>query len=934
MVRFQFPSIQFLFVLFIFIPLTVTYAQGSGFSESFDDATLPGWDHSEGVVVVDGVLRIEPGNFVTRPGEWDDYTLTTRVRGIGNGALVIGFRSGPQGVYHLSMEAQGLVLQREAKGQVSAVASADIVFESETWYQLGIEVRAGEIRVSLSDSIVLEYTDPEPIPSGGMGFETLGDMSAEIDQVSLMPLEVGETQGTDTTSEVAPSTESTQPSTTDQQNLTWIRTGGPPGGTGYDIRYSFDDYSTWYVTDAQGGVHISTDNGITWQASNTGIPGQSGPTSDAIGVFCLTVDPHNPQIVWAGTIGTGHVYRSIDGGRTWEERDDGIMKKYDQLSFRGITIDPRSSDIVYAMAETTSEEFGGPITWKSGTGGIIYKTTDAGANWNVIWEGAMPSSLARYMWIDPRNPDVLYVSTGIFDRGAVGDGESPDDPFGGLGILKSTDGGQTWRILNQENGLRHLYIGSLFMHPENPDILLAAAGHLIEPDTISYIERLQNEDQPSPMGIYRTTDGGENWTQTLSGFEVFSSVEICPSNSDIVYAGSPESIYRSEDSGLTWSTISSPWGPPGISVGFPIDMQCDPLDPDRIFVNNYGGGNFLSDDGGLTWKQASQGYTGEQVFSVSIDPYHPARVYAAGFGGLWRSDDSGSTWVGIQQRVDDMTVSGQTISADPSNSNHVLTAKHEIFESMDGGENWTMRWSMEQLRNQGISDESLFPATPVIVFAPSDSSTVYIGFGHENCLLYHEGNCDDTRIGILVSHDGGESWQQITDEQVKINNVLGLEVDPNDANLVYAATETGLFKSLDGGKNWTELSGLQVNTPIQSVAINHANTQYILVSVDRDGIYLSEDGGAIWQHSSAGLEPNGSIHDIVFDPIDPQVVYASDYYSGVYRSMDGGSIWTKINNGVRSRAVRALAISSDGKHLYVGTNEDGVLRLDLNGQPP
>jgi len=164
-------------------------------------------------------------------------------------------------------------------------------------------------------------------------------------------------------------------------DLHWIRLGGPPGGTGYDIRYNFDNPNIWYVTDAHGGVHISTDNGVTWQASNSGIPGQSGTTGDAIGVFCLTVDPNNPQIIWAGTIDSGHIFRSIDGGLTWEERDNGISIKYDLLTFRGITVDPYSSDIVYVMAETTSESATeqGQGTWKSGTGGIVYKTTDSGA---------------------------------------------------------------------------------------------------------------------------------------------------------------------------------------------------------------------------------------------------------------------------------------------------------------------------------------------------------------------------------------------------------------------------------------------------------------------------------------------------------------------------------------------------------------------------
>ncbi len=719
-------------------------------------------------------------------------------------------------------------------------------------------------------------------------------------------------------------------------DLRWVRLGGPPGGTGYDIRYNFANSDIWYVTDAQGGVHISYDDGVTWQASNTGIPGQSGPTGDAIGVFCLTVDPHDPQIVWAGTIDTGHLFRSTDGGATWEERDNGISIKYDMMSFRGITVDPTSSDIVYAMAETTSESATeqGQGTWKSGTGGIVYKTTDAGANWSIIWEGAMPSSLARYLWIDPRDTDVLYVSTGIFDRGAVGDNDSVDDPFGGLGILKTTDGGQTWEILDQDNGLRHLYIGSLFMHPDNPDILLAAAGHLHEPDTLPYLQALENDGTPGPMGIYRTTDGGQTWTQTLESFEVFCSVEMCPSDPNIVYASSDNSMYRSADAGITWTLIASPWGPPSVAVGFPIDMQCDPEDVNRVFVNNYAGGNFLSEDGGKTWINASQGYTGAQIFGLSIAPSEPSKVYVADFGGLWRSDNGGVTWNGLHNPPEGLnSLPSQGIAVDPTNSDHVLAAKLEIVETTDGGANWHIRWSMQNLIDQGASQDLIKPGAPVIVFAPSDVSTVYIGYGHENCLLYHENECTSTPLGILISKDGGTTWNLSEDNQISQLNIFGIAVDYNDASHVYAATEAGLYESADSGENWTIISGTLESRQIHAVAINPSDPQEIFVSVHRDGIYRSSDGGASWQHRIAGLEANSSIHNIVFDPTNPDNLFASDLYSGVYRSTDGGDIWIKINEGLQSRAARSLAISADGQHLYLGTNEDGVQRLDVSGNP-
>ena len=251
--------------------------------------------------------------------------------------------------------------------------------------------------------------------------------------------------------------------------LRWVRLGGPPGGLGYDIRHDFGDPDRWFVTDAFAGVHRSVDDGRTWQPANIGIPAQAGATGDAIPAFSLTVDPHDPRILWAGSQNTGHIYRSTDSGASWVERDDGVTIKYDQLTFRGFTVDPRTSDIVYAMAETTSEKGGvGQAIWGAGTGGMVYRTTDAGKHWDAIWDGGMPSSLARYLWVDPENPDRLFVSTGLFDRGAVGEGDMATNPLGGLGILRSTDRGATWTVLGEAQGLRSLYIGSLFMDPENP----------------------------------------------------------------------------------------------------------------------------------------------------------------------------------------------------------------------------------------------------------------------------------------------------------------------------------------------------------------------------------------------------------------------------------------------------------------------------------
>ena len=147
---------------------------------------------------------------------------------------------------------------------------------------------------------------------------------------------------------------------------------------------------------------------------------------------------------------------------------------------------------------------------------------------------------------------------------------------------------------------------------------------------ISLLAGTGNNQYYTGGGTYITTDGGANWSQVLSDYTI-TSVEFAQSNPSIAYAGSDRFIYRSEDGGSTWKKVSGSesdgWGSPGVRGGFPIDFQVDPRDPDRIFINAYGGGNFLSEDGGKTWVDASRGYTGSMVRAIAVDPNQPGRVW-------------------------------------------------------------------------------------------------------------------------------------------------------------------------------------------------------------------------------------------------------------------------------------------------------------------
>ena len=115
------------------------------------------------------------------------------------------------------------------------------------------------------------------------------------------------------------------------------------------------------------------------------------------------------------------------------------------------------------------------------------------------------------------------------------------------------------------------------MDPEDPDILLAATGHNVPEAALSHYSKTSS----SPIGVYRTTDGGESWSRVIAplpgvGGEIFTSVEYCPSDNQIVYVGSNAAVYRSSDRGVSWDIVTGEtpgWGPPGGLGGIPIDPR-------------------------------------------------------------------------------------------------------------------------------------------------------------------------------------------------------------------------------------------------------------------------------------------------------------------------------------------------------------------------
>jgi photosystem II stability/assembly factor-like uncharacterized protein len=888
-------------VIFILLLLSVGSAMAQDevllYSQDFESGKPQEWNLEPGWEIVEGdtghVLAGE-GHFWANltKGSWRDYRFRFKIKLSADAAVHANFRlrDGPIRYFIGLNEGElNLAKQLGEAGFSDTLASAGGL--SGGWNTVEITGYGPTITVLVNDQVVMTYTDPEPLLRGGIAFESLTDSQVQIDDVEIWgPAQL--------------------PTPTMSSGIQWVRTGGPLGGLGYDVRMHPDNPDVMFVTDAFAGVFKSTDGGETWFPSNNGITTRSGASGDAIPIFSLTLDPNDPNIVWVGTQNVRGIFKSLDGGQTWEEKTNGIHD-YEGITFRGFSIDPHSSDIVYAAGELSSWLWARGLGESTGrefdkTMGVVYKTTDGGENWTQIWRG---DNLARYIWINPQDSDVLYLSTGIFDREAANSDDETDTP-GGVGVLKSTDGGQTWEQIN--NGITNLYVGTLFMHPENPEVLLAGSS---------------NNAYYDGGGVFLTTNGGASWEKVLN--DGVQSVEISTSNPMIAYAGNPGFIYRSADGGRTWQTIQSEeemgWGPPGVEAGFPIDFQVDPRDPQRIFANNYGGGNFMSEDGGVTWMEASRGYTGAQVRAIDVSPEAPARVFAVARSGIFSSYDGGEHWIGLNNEQA-FGLEWNALAIDPDNSQHILAANNwfgGIYESWDEGQSWE-HTDIPRVDMQGWRK---------IAFAPSDAGIVYAASG----AFFSAGSFDPNipASGIAISRDGGSSWEYANDSLTENTHIADLTIHPIDPQVVYAASpKSGLFKTSDGGGNWVRLEGLPEHGRPRSITIHPSQPEILFTGMGLGGLYRSNDSGNSWEPITVGLPPEASIKSIIFNPTDHNQMFLADSFSGVYRSNDGGQTWFAINGGLRTRAVNSLAISSDGLHLFAGTQGEGVFRLDLDGVPP
>ena len=176
--------VALLTVSILFIPARAQ--EGAGYMETFDDPMLPEWEHSREVIVADGVLKMEPGSFALRFGDWSDITLTIKVKYSGEGGAVVAYYFRDEGKYAVILEEGIIILEKEQNRTPTQLGSTPVAgVQQNTWMDLKVVVSGEQHEVYLNDELQLTATDPDPLPAGAVFLNALGEATVEFDDLEV-----------------------------------------------------------------------------------------------------------------------------------------------------------------------------------------------------------------------------------------------------------------------------------------------------------------------------------------------------------------------------------------------------------------------------------------------------------------------------------------------------------------------------------------------------------------------------------------------------------------------------------------------------------------------------------------------------------------------------------------------------------------------------
>lgn len=536
------------------------------------------------------------------------------------------------------------------------------------------------------------------------------------------------------------------------------------------------------------------------------------------------------------------------------------------------------------------------IYYVSGADGGVWRTVDGGTNWTPLTDH-LPTTAIGALAMDPNNPQVIYAGTG--------EGVFANHSRYGLGLYKSTDGGDTWAHLAQETFAGRCF-SKIIVDPSNSQVLYAS---ITRAGGFPAMAAAKNHPGAAgPRGVFRSSDGGETWL-LLPGLPDLCITDLAmdPQNPSTLYAatgfifGDPQNgIYKTTDAGQTWMPMMN--GLPNETLGR-ISMAVAPSDGSRLYAlitrpaSASGGsasarGAYRSDNGGQSWYQIGNGPNQSSYgWYLSVVGVHPTNPDVAFMGGLplIRTLSGGSSWSTVTPpHVDQHAVA--------------FDAAGRVVVGCDGGvyRSATLGSSWESL-NDGLGTIQFYAG---LSLHPHDEHFI-IGGAQDN--------------GSNRRHDNTLAWTTVT-----LGDGGWTQLDQSNPLRMFTESQgTGnLYRSVNGGLNFSSigsgLSGRHCFLP--PYLIDQSNPMRMLYATER--IWVSTNGGTNWSPLSADLTGGApaAVRSLAMAPSDSNVVYAATNDGRFLSSTDGGATFTLQLEDLRGwpRVMREIFVDpADPQTVYL-----------------